>query len=177
MRERVRPARPSAELFDHGTRDCWVEECVTPCDNVHAGEQFLCRRVLEQKAAGAGPKRLVDVIAKTEGREDEDAGRSLAVADPSRCFEAVDAGHADVHQHHIRLQLHRGLDRFEPVSGFRNDLDLWVDLEQLAKSGADERLVVGDDDANAQLATAPRGSRAFTLKPPSLRLPVSSVPP
>src|SRR6266536_3164433 len=105
------------------------------------------------------------------------ASRRLAVPDPSRCFEAVDAGHADVHQHHIRLQLYRGLDRFEPVSGFCNDLDLWIYLEQLAKAGADERLVVGDDDANAQLGTPPRGSRAFTLKPPSPRLPVSSVPP
>ena len=101
----------------------------------------------------------------------------LGVPDPSRCFEAVDAGHANVHQHDVRPQPLHGLDGLEPVSHVRSNIDLGVDLEQLAKAGTHERLVVGDDDAHAQLGTVPSGSQALTLKPPSPRLPASSVPP
>jgi hypothetical protein len=75
------------------------------------------------------------------------------------------------------LQPPRGLDRLEPVSGFGHDLDLGIDLQELAKAGADKRLVVRDDDPDAQRATVFRGSRAFTVKPPPFRLPASSVPP
>ena len=72
--------------------------------------------------------------------------------------------------------LHR-FDRLDPVTRFRNNLDLRIDLEQLAKAGAYERLVVGDDDANAQGDTGSSGSSAFTMKPPPLFFPASSVPP
>jgi hypothetical protein len=69
------------------------------------------------------------------------------------------------------------LDRLEPVGRFGDHLDLLIDLEELAKAGTDERLVVGDDDADAQRRTVSRGRRAFTMKPPRLPGPASRVPP
>jgi hypothetical protein len=163
LRKVLAPAWCPRVFRDDRASDRWVEECVTPRDDFHAGEQLLRGCVLEEKPAGAGAERLVDVFGEAEGREDEDTRRRLANSDPSCCLEPVDARHADVHKSHIRLQpLHR-VDHLDPVTRFPNDFDLRIDLEQLPKAGADERLVVGDHYADAQRDTGSNGSRAFTL--------------
>ena len=48
------------------------------------------------------------------------------------------------------------VDRLASVGGFADDLDVGRRLEQLAESGADECLVVGDEDAYAHEQREPR---------------------
>jgi hypothetical protein len=69
------------------------------------------------------------------------------------------------------------IDRLDPVTRLCDDLDLRIDLEQLAKARADQCLIVGDDDADAQRDTGSSGNRAFTMKPPPLFFPATRVPP
>ena len=61
------------------------------------------------------------------------------------------------------------------VGRLADDLDVGMVLEHEPEAGAHERLVVGDQDADAH--APPIGSRAWTRKPPLGRRPTSSVPP
>ena len=69
--------------------------------------------------------------------------------EPARRLDAVDVGHADVHQDDVRPQAPRLRDRLAPVRRLADDLDVLLGLEDHAEAGADERLVVGDQDAQA----------------------------
>ena len=69
--------------------------------------------------------------------------RSLRVASSPSTF-----GHADVHQHDVGMRLAGREHRLEPVGGLAHDLDVGLGVEDQPEAGADERLVVGDEDAD-----------------------------
>jgi len=128
----------------------------------HRGDELIRRRRLQQEAAGARAERLVDVLVEVEGREDDDLrrrGRAVA-QDPSR-LEPVQPRHPDVHQHDVGLQVASELDRLGAVARLADHLDVRFRLEDQPEAGADERLVVGEQDPN-HAAPAPSGSRALT---------------
>src|SRR5262249_9106934 len=54
--------------------------------------------------------------------------------------------HRDVHQHEVRRLLLDHLQGLAPVSGFSDDLGGGKLLEQSAKSGADQGVVIGQHD-------------------------------
>ena len=177
--------RVVGELGDQPPGDGRGQQRVARGDDADAGGQLLGRDVLEQEAAGARPQRLVDVLVEVEGREHEDAdatvGRRVAAArDPPGRLDAVELGHADVHQDDVRRQASGLVDRLAPVRGLADDLEVLLGVEDHAEARADERLVVGDEDADAHAGSAsaaPTGSRARTVKPPPGRGPASSSPP
>ena len=61
----------------------------------------------------------------------------------------VDVGHADVHQYDVGPQASRLRHRLSPVRRLAHHLDVLLSLQDHAEAGADERLVVGDQDAQA----------------------------
>ena len=72
-------------------------------------------------------------------------------------------GHADVHDDDVRLQLTSEPDGVGSVGGFADDLDVVLELEDEAEALADERLVVGEQDAVIgwlPSAVAVRGGRS-----------------
>ena len=93
--------------------------------------------------------------------------------EPASGLDAVEAWHADVHQDEGGAQAPRLVDGLLAVGGLAHHLDVRRRLEQLAEAGADERLVVGDQDPCAHAS----GRWAWTSKPPPSRGPVSSWPP
>ena len=95
--------------------------------------------------------------------------------DPPRGFEAVELGHPDVHQDDVRSQRANLVDRVAAVGRLADDLDLRLGVEDHPEAGADERLVVDEQNADHDRASA--GSCARSTKPPPSRGPVSSVPP
>jgi hypothetical protein len=91
---------------------------------------------------------LVDVLVEVEGGEDEDARRGMLGGDPSGGFDAVEVGHADVHQHDVRQHPADGVDRLVAVRSLAYDVDVGLGGEDYPEAGADELLVVGDEDAD-----------------------------
>ena len=75
-------------------------------------------------------------------------------------LEAVELGHADVHQHDGRVEARRLVDRLEPVARLGHHLDVLLAGEQHAKAGAHHRLVVGDEHADAHGRLPQRKARA-----------------
>src|SRR5262249_6496296 len=83
-------------------------------------------------------------------------------------------------QHDVRIEVPCELDRLEPVLGLRDDFQVLARLEDHPEAAADERLVVGDEDANAahEPVSWSSGKRARTRKPPARpAAPASTSPP
>ena len=62
--------------------------------------------------------------------------------------QPVDAGHADVHQHHVGPQLDGEGRRPPRRARLADDLDVVLGVEQGLEAGAHEHLVVGDHHAD-----------------------------
>lgn len=68
----------------------------------------------------------------------------LVLAQQTRGFQAVDAGHGDVQQHQIRMQVVALLQHLLAVFGLADHLDVRMFTQQHAQALARQRLVIGD---------------------------------
>ena len=153
--------RDLGELLDQAARDRGRQQRLAARHDADALGELLGRDVLEQEAAGARAQRLVDVLVEVEGGQHDHPHRRVVVArgdDAAGRLDAVELGHADVHQHDVGLQPARHVDRLHAVDGLADHLDVVLGVEDHLEAGADERLVVGDHDAHAH-AVASSGSR------------------
>ena len=80
------------------------------------------------------------------GRRGEDASRGLG---------AVQAGHVEVHRHHVGRELRRQRHGFESVLRLPYDLEAIVAGEEARDGIAHERRVVGDEDAQGRHVISP----------------------
>ena len=97
--------------------------------------------------------------------------------DPSRRLDAVEPGHADVHEHDVGARSRSLGHRLEPVGSLAHDLEAGLGRQDHPEPGADEPLVVDEQDADGHPSVPDSGSRARTAKPPPASGPASSVPP
>ena len=109
----------------------------------------------------AGAKRVVHVAVEAERRQDQDPRVGLRADDAPGRLDAVQDGHADVHQHDVGSQASGACNCVLAVAGFADDAHLRLALKDLAQADADECLVVGDQHGGHTV-----GSLARTTKPP-----------
>ena len=76
------------------------------------------------------------------------ARRRHALAQDSHRREAVEPWHDEVEHDHVRVEKRGHLDRLAPVRCLADDLDAFLELEEGAQPFADDRVVVGDQDAD-----------------------------
>ena len=133
--------------------------------------------VLEEEPAGAGLEGAEDVLVEVEGREDDDphAGERRIGGDAAGRLDAVESGHANVHQEDVGPVPSGELDGRVTVGGLPDELEVIGVVDEGAEAGAYEWLVVGDGDPDHD--GSPEGRWAATRKPPPGRSPVSRVPP
>src|SRR5262249_48858905 len=111
---------------------------------------------------------------------------------PASGLEPVHGGHADVHQDHVRVVTKSKVDRLDAVGCLSDHAKLRIGLNQDPESGADQGLIVGqqDPDHAGRLPAPPgapataagarasgSGRTARTCQPRPGRGPASSVPP
>ena len=102
------------------------------------------RRALDDERRGARLEHSLDGLLVVETRERDDAGLRTMRADlPSR-LDAVEPGHADVHEHDVRLELSGERDGRLAVGRFADDLDLGMIREQRANEPSCLVRVVAD---------------------------------
>jgi hypothetical protein len=169
---RRRRARDARELFDHTLRDRRREERVSSGDGADSGEELFGRVVLENETAGAGAECLVDVLIEVERREDQDPGTVVGGEKAPGRLEAVELGHADVHQDDGRVKTACLVDRLETVARFRDDFDVLFARKEHPEAGAHHRLVVGDEYANSHGRPPLIGRRVLRTKPPPVEVPM-----
>ena len=97
--------------------------------------------------------------------------------DVARRLDAVELGHADVHQHDGRVEARGLLDRLDAVARLGDDVDVGLAREQQAEAGADHRLVVGDEHADAHAPYPLSGRLVVSRKPPPCAAPPLISPP
>ena len=154
------------ELLDQAPGDRRRQQRLALGHDADPGHELLGRDVLEQEAAGPGAQRLVDVLVEVEGGQHQHPHRALAGGgdDPARRLDAVELGHADVHEHDVGLEVVGHRHRLGAVGGLADDVEVVLGVEDHLEPGAHERLVVGDQDANGHLGGLLRhgreGSRA-----------------
>lgn len=104
--------------------------------------------VLQQVAGRARGEDVGNPLAVGERGERDDAGpRQLSQQQPGR-RDAVEDGHRQVHEHHVRGGGGRGLESLLSVGGLAGHLDVGGGLEDGDQARPDELVVVDDEDAD-----------------------------
>src|SRR5713226_9162780 len=135
------------EFLDQALRDRWSEQGLAAGGYPDAANELLGRDVLEKEPACAGGERIEDVLVEVIGRQDDDLARDGSFGEAARRLDAVNAGHAKVHQDDVRMQRADGVDRGRSVGGLADDFEIRLGIEDHSKAGANERLVVDDEDS------------------------------
>jgi len=121
----------------------------------------------------------VDVLVEIEGGDHHDGQRILDLrpGELAGGFDAVDVGHADVEQAHVRPEPAGERHRRAAVSCLTDDLDVGLRVEDHPEPGSDDLLIVGKDDSDRHEPPRPLGSTACTVHPRFRFGPASRVPP
>ncbi|MET8050223.1 hypothetical protein ABZU75_21750 [Streptosporangium sp. NPDC005286] len=83
---------------------------------------------------------------------------------------------AHVHHDDAGTQFLGQAHGFVPVGGLAHEFQVGGGGDDHLQGGADQRLVVGQDDVDRHRTAAGRGRRAVTRKPPSGRGPAEKLP-
>lgn len=105
------------------------------------GQAFRAHRFHQVIQRGGVERRQRMLVV---GRAEHYRRRRLALAQQPRGFQAVDAGHGDIQQHQVRVQLFALLQHLLAVFGLANHLDLQMLAQQHAQALARQWLVIGD---------------------------------
>src|SRR4029077_13503896 len=129
-------------LYEPACR-AWLKERLAGGDDTHRVHELGGLYALQQESARPGTKRTEDVLVEVKGRQNDHAGTSqLRVGrDQMGGLDAVQPGHADVHQHDIGLIPARNSDGIAPVARFLDDVDVLLAGENRAKAVADEGVI------------------------------------
>ena len=83
--------------------------------------------------------KAVNTIARTPG---------FAVRSARQRLNAIQPGHREVEQDHVRRQLGRPLNRLRSRSSLSDYLEIWLRAEHGREAIAHDRVIVGDEDTN-----------------------------
>ena len=138
------------------------------------------RDVLEEEAAGACPQRAEGVLVEVEGGEDQHAGlvTRRRGGDGAGRLDAVEHGHAHVHEHDVGPVELDEADGVGPVGRLADDLHVLLGLQDHAEALPQERLIVRQHQPDRHAGAGALQSRraASTSQPPAARGPARSVP-
>src|SRR5205823_4361351 len=165
------------ELRDQPPRHGWRQQRIAPGYDANGLQQFRGFDVLHHKTTGTGAERLEHILVHLERGQDQHPQPrqgSISHDSPSR-FEAINAGHTDVHQHHVGSRLPSPADGLLAVGRLSDDLDIGGRTEKHLEPGAHERLIVGQQHPDHEMAPFV-GSAARTWNPWPGRGPAWSSP-
>src|SRR5262245_55559429 len=111
-------------------------------------EQLLARRALEQVALRAGLYRAEDALVGVEGCEDNHLRLWVRRADGSQRRHTIQLGQLQVEQDDIWTQRRGPFDRLRTAGRLADDLEVGLSLQHRAQALADDRVVVGYQNAN-----------------------------
>jgi hypothetical protein len=119
-------------------------------ESVHRGNQITIRIILQNVAASPGFENFLNQEFGVMHSENKDFRFRGKLADLARGFHAVEEGHTDVEDGHVRLELTGFLNSFATVGSFGANLPAVPGLQEGAEVGADNMMVIGYEDSNWQ---------------------------
>ena len=97
---------------------------------------------LEDISGGAGAKHVADDVSSGVHGESDDFGFGEGFADAAHGFDAVEAGHGDVEDHDIGVELLGEFEGALAALGFSDDFDFPVGSEQALEAFEDHLMVI-----------------------------------
>jgi hypothetical protein len=136
------------EAVEQAAGDARSHDGLAPMDHAHGLDEVVGGHVLEQEAGRTSPQRVDDVLVEVVRRQDQHAGRVAELVEPARRLDAVHARHPDVHEDDVGPQRPHLRQRDLAVGGLADHLDVRLGLQDEAEAGAQQRLVVDQQDAD-----------------------------
>jgi hypothetical protein len=136
------------EAVEQAAGDPGSDDGLAPVDHAHGLDEVVGGHVLEQEAGRTSPQRVDDVLVEVVRRQDQHAGRVAELVEPARRLDAVHARHPDVHEDDVGPQRPHLRQRDLAVGGLTDHLDVRLGLQDEAEAGAQQRLVVDQQDAD-----------------------------
>src|SRR5579884_410581 len=173
-------AAPFDEVLDQRRDRRRVEERLAAHRPPNRVDDVLVGVGLEDVAGGAGLERFEEELLAVVHREHEQLQLRLALVQLCGCLDPGRLRHRDVEDHEIDVRGHRFLHRFGPIRGFGDDLEVGLGVEDALQAGADDRVVVGDQDPRDERDRhqgSAAGTSSRTSAPPPLAVLTASAPP
>ncbi len=133
-------------LAEEGAGDLGLEEDVAGVDGADGAGQRLGVDVLVDVSPGAGAQGGDHGALLGEAGDDQDAGGVGQFPQAAQGLDAVHAGHLDVHQDDVGLELLGAGHALGAVAGLADHLDVVLDLQEGAQAAADHLVVVDEED-------------------------------
>jgi hypothetical protein len=111
-------------------------------------EHIVTTGILQEIATRASADPLVDVLFRLVCRQDDKASRQIRAPDLGDYTDAVEHWHAKVDQGDIGPVSSPQLDGLEAVIRFRDDGHVGLASDHRPESLEDNRMIVGEEDAN-----------------------------
>ena len=160
------------ELVERPRGGAPLEPAFAGVDLAQALDQQPRRHLLEHHPLDPQADRLDDVVlVEARGQEHHPRRRALGVELPQH-RQAVLAAHAEVEQQEVGPQLAHRLERLVAVDAARHHLELRLQAEELLEPVEEDRVVVGEDDADAH-----RSGRRMSRRAPASLEWMRSEPP
>src|SRR6516165_8104600 len=164
-----RPGGHQDVTFAGGQRRCpggqrlggksWVDDTLSRRDPADGGGKLLGRGVLDHETAGPRLHRPAQVAGAAERGEDDRPALRRFMREHSRGSQAVEPGHLDVQQRHVRVVLPGRGGYLVAAADRRDDLEVLFQREHHRQRAADELLVVGEQQSDQRQRPCGAGSR------------------
>jgi hypothetical protein len=172
-----RPARLAGRHGGEPGRERGREDDVAVGDGADRRQGGVRGRGLHHVAAGAGRDRVGDAGVVQHGQHQHPClGRGGD--DPAGGLDPVQAGHGEIHHHHLGAEFGREPDGFQPVRRLPHHHQVLSGAEQADQALAIERMVVHDQHAEGLgHRCLPSGRAARSRVPPPGLGPIVHRPP
>ncbi len=147
--------RIDGEIVVAGGRDAGGEVRFMMAGGVNGGEEDAVGFVFENVASGAGLDDLMNEIIGFVHGEDEDFGGRRGGADTASGFDTVEERHADVKDGDVGFEFGGFVYGFAAIRGFGYDFPATARFKERTEASADDRMVIGDQDAKRMHQEAP----------------------
>jgi hypothetical protein len=99
------------------------EKAVAAGDGMDASDEAFGLDAFEHEPGGAGAQGVEDVVVVLERGQDEDPGARHGGDDAPGRLDPVEHRHPYVHEHHVRGERGRPLNRLRAVGGLPDNVD------------------------------------------------------
>ena len=151
-------------VFGEARGDGGRDHAPAGCGCADRADQLRAQCVLDQVAADTGLQRAVDVGITGKAGEGQDARFRVRGQDGARGGDAAEPGHAQVHDHDVRLVQVVAGDGFRAVDGFGDNRDVGFDRNQRRNTSPHDRVIIGCKNTHTH-AQAKRRARSGNMRP------------
>src|SRR5437660_8125391 len=115
-------------------------------------ENLFAWRILEQIAVRASLDGVNNALIVIKGGKDDNARHAWLLTQATDGFNAIHYRHFEIEQEDIWVELHDLANCFFAVGTFRDHLEIWLGLQQSAKTLAHNRVIIGEQDTHHSFA-------------------------